>query len=268
MTSAHSDIIADRLDSDPYATCLVGSRFLREMSSARMGGEFWGITGGRDGIFFAGSNLIPVSGDAKAMRAFASLAMRRGRRSASLMGRSELVTTVWEALEPKWGPARAIRWNQPVLTCVQPPAVPPDARVGRANPHDLDLYYPAAVAMFTAEIGIDPRQGDGGRSYSAKLRDLLSRGHCFARIEDGRVIFKAEIGAMTATTALIQGVWVDPEWRGRGIGAAGMAAVVAAIQQGLGKVPCLYVNDFNSAARAAYSRVGFTQVASFTSVLF
>jgi predicted GNAT family acetyltransferase len=33
-------------------------------------------------------------------------------------------------------------------------------------------------------------------------------------------------------------------------------------------VVSLYVNDYNTAARRAYERVGFRQVGSFTSVLF
>jgi predicted GNAT family acetyltransferase len=33
-------------------------------------------------------------------------------------------------------------------------------------------------------------------------------------------------------------------------------------------VVTLYVNDFNAPARAAYHRVGFTQAATFCSVLF
>jgi predicted GNAT family acetyltransferase len=33
-------------------------------------------------------------------------------------------------------------------------------------------------------------------------------------------------------------------------------------------VVSLYVNDYNSAARAAYMRVGFAEVGSFMSVLF
>jgi predicted GNAT family acetyltransferase len=33
-------------------------------------------------------------------------------------------------------------------------------------------------------------------------------------------------------------------------------------------VVSLYVNDFNSPARAAYARVGFSQVGTYASVLF
>ncbi|MCU1653407.1 MAG: family N-acetyltransferase, partial [Pseudonocardia sp.] len=37
---------------------------------------------------------------------------------------------------------------------------------------------------------------------------------------------------------------------------------------GMGRVASLYVNGYNSPARAAYARVGFSQIASFATVLF
>jgi len=63
-------------------------------------------------------------------------------------------------------------------------------------------------------------------------------------------------------------VWVDPERRGEGLAAAGMAAVVREAQRSIAPVVSLYVNDFNIPARAAYRRVGFAQVGTFMSVLF
>ena len=52
-----------------------------------------------------------------------------------------------------------------------------------------------------------------------------------------------------------------PELRGRGLAAAGMAAVVTEALRNVAPVVSLYVNDFNAPARAAYRRVGFTETA-------
>jgi uncharacterized protein len=81
-------------------------------------------------------------------------------------------------------------------------------------------------------------------------------------------VFKAEIGAVSRTVCQIQGVWVDPTHRGRGIGTAGTAAVVEYARTAIAPVVSLYVNDYNAAARAAYARVGFREVGHFASVLF
>jgi predicted GNAT family acetyltransferase len=93
-------------------------------------------------------------------------------------------------------------------------------------------------------------------------------GRAFARIEDGRVIFKAEVGAATPQACQVQGVWVRPEFRGQGLAAPGMAAVVNEARRSVSPVVSLYVNDFNAPARAAYLRAGFREVGEFMSVLF
>jgi len=85
---------------------------------------------------------------------------------------------------------------------------------------------------------------------------------------DGRVIFKAELAIVTRRTAQVQGVWVDPEYRGRGLAAPAMSAVV---RDALGRVSptvSLYVNDYNTAARRVYARCGFVSAGSFATVLF
>jgi hypothetical protein len=68
--------------------------------------------------------------------------------------------------------------------------------------------------------------------------------------------------------ALIQGVWMHPRLRGRGLAAPAMASVVRSIQTDLRRMPSLYVNDFNIPARRTYERIGFRQVGKFASVLF
>ena len=66
----------------------------------------------------------------------------------------------------------------------------------------------------------------------------------------------------------MQGVWVAPERRGEGLGAAGMAAVVDHVLADLAPVVSLYVNDYNHAARRVYEQVGFRQTATFATVMF
>ena len=120
--------------------------------------------------------------------------------------------------------------------------------------------------MFIGEVGIDPRVGDGGRGYRRRVASLIAAGRAFARFEQGRVVFKAEIGSQSPAVGQIQGVWVHPEWRGHGVGTAGTAAVSAAVVQ-TGRIASLYVNGYNTVARAAYARVGFSEVGNFATVL-
>jgi len=61
---------------------------------------------------------------------------------------------------------------------------------------------------------------------------------------------------------------VAPAYRGRGLAAPGMAAVVEVIRRQYAPVASLYVNAYNTRALAAYRRVGFRQVGTFSTVLF
>jgi predicted GNAT family acetyltransferase len=149
-----------------------------------------------------------------------------------------------------------------------PPRVRPDPRVRAVRPDELDRYLPAAIAMFIEEVGIDPRLGDGGAGYRARVAELIAAGRAFARFDGGEVVFKAEIGAMSRAVGQIQGVWVHPDRRGEGLGAAGTAAVVRKLVEGLGRTASLYVNSYNTPARAVYDRIGFVQVGQYATVLF
>ena len=118
---------------------------------------------------------------------------------------------------------------------------------------------PAAAAMFTEEIGYPPYWGSGA-AYRQAVAGLVARGHTFVRVEDGQVVFKADVGSVGLGVAQIQGVWVAPAWRGQGLAAPAMAAVAEMVMADIAPVATLYVNDFNAPARATYRGVGFTEV--------
>lgn len=256
------------LDDDPVAACMVAARVeVAGLDPWRLGGELWTSGTRMDGLCFAGANLVPLRGDRSALKAFADRARRSGRSCSSIVGRSELVLPLWDDLATHWAPAREVRAEQPLMVLAGPPAVTPDPYVRPVRPAELDRYLPAAIAMFTEEVGVDPRAGDGGAGYRSRVSELVAAGRAFARFEGDEVVFKAEIGALSARVGQIQGVWVNPAYRGQGLGTAGTAAVVERLGL-MGRVSSLYVNGFNHPARRAYAKIGFTQIAKFATILF
>ncbi|MER6826848.1 GNAT family N-acetyltransferase [Streptosporangium sp. NPDC000563] len=265
------DEVLALLDTDPVGNVFVASRVRSVgLNPARLGGQMWGFgpRGGLTSICYAGANLVPVNAGTDAVHAFADRARKQGRRCSSIVGPADAVELLWERLEPHWGTARAIRWAQPVMVIAEPSPVPADPLVRRVRPDEFDILLPACVAMFTEEVGVSPEAGDGGALYRSRVAELIRIGRSYARIEGGRVVFKAEIGAVTPHACQIQGVWVHPDLRGRGHAVAGMAAVVKHALDYFAPVVSLYVNDYNAPARAAYRRAGFVEVGTFMSVLF
>jgi uncharacterized protein len=271
LDDRHLDEAVAILDSDPVSNVFVSSRVhVAGLDPGRLGAQMWGYH--RDGrltaLCYSGANLVPVAADAEASRHFADKARSQGRRCSSIVGPVGPVTQLWNALRPYWGPARAVRAAQPVMTTTTASPVAPDPAVRRVTMKDFDTLYPACVAMFTEEVGISPQIGDGGVLYRARVAELIRSGRAFARIEGGRVVFKAEIGAVTPQACQVQGVWVNPELRGRRYAVHGMATVVNEALRSVAPAVSLYVNDFNAPARATYRRVGLRDVNTFMSVMF
>ncbi len=255
------------LDEDPVAACMVASRVAEHgIEPSAIGGELWTRRRANESLCFAGANLIPLRGGLGDLNAFADKAMSSARRCSSLVGRAELVMPMWQRLEPVWGPARDVRAHQPLMALDSAPLCRADPMVRQVRMEELDAYLVAAIDMFIGEVGIDPRLGDGGRGYRRRVAGLIAAGRAWARFDRGEVVFKAEVGSQSPAVGQIQGVWVHPDQRGRGIGTAGTASVAAAVV-GTGRIASLYVNSFNTIARATYARIGFTEVASFATVL-
>lgn len=255
------------LDEDPVGACMVASRVAEHgVDPTAIGGEMWTRRYVGDSLCFAGANLIPLRGDVGDLFAFADKAMSTARRCSSLVGRAELVVPMWQRLESAWGPARDVREHQPLMALDGAPRCPVDPAVRPVRISELDAYLVAAIDMFIGEVGVDPRVGDGGRGYRRRVAGLIAAGRAWARFEHGQVVFKGEVGSQSPRVGQIQGIWVHPDWRGRGLGAAGTAAVAGAVVRS-GRTASLYVNGYNTVARAAYARIGFTEVGTFATVL-
>ncbi|WP_426566535.1 GNAT family N-acetyltransferase [Angustibacter sp. McL0619] len=265
--------ILDLCASDPVVNVMVAERVeLVGAEPVRLGGELWGMfeQGQLTCACWSGANLIPVGRCSEAaLDAFASRARRAGVPYSSMFGEAEPVLGLWARLQAAGWRARDVRACQPLFATDRVPEVEPDPLVHRAEPDDLVNVLPASVAMFTEEVGYSPMAADGGLSYRRRVADLLRQHRMFVRRDDqGSVMFKADLGSVSSSVAQVHGVWVDPRWRGQGIAAPAMAAVVLAALREDAATVSLYVNDYNERALAVYGKVGFTRVGTFATVLF
>lgn len=268
------DEVLTLCNRDPVANVFVAGR-VRQVGcdSRRLGGQLWGYyeRGRLTSACWAGANLVPVEVVPDSIEAFAARARRHGRRCSSIVGPADAVLGLWKHLEPYWGTAREVRAHQPLMVIDHDPLVPGDPGVRQTTRADLEALVPACIAMFTEEVGYSPVGGDGGALYRQRVTELVETGRSFARIDDDgttrRVVFKAELGAVSERVVQVQGVWVDPAMRGRRLASAGMASVVRIARNRTPYTVSLYVNDYNTPALAAYRRTGFRTVGSFATVL-
>lgn len=272
---------------DPVGSVLAAARVEAALvhGLARSGGRAWGFPahGPLTSVCWSGANLVPVvpSPEEEVLDAFAAKARAQGRRCSSIVGPAAAALGLWRRLEGDWGPARSLRTEQPSMVIQGEPLVDPDPAVRGSTGADLPDLLPACVRMFEEEVGYSPMTYSG-RAYEERVAMLVTERRSFlarSAEPDGRIVFKAEIGALTRDVAQIQGVWVDPRDRGTGRAAPGMAAVVLASRAGAStagvadgarspRIVSLYVNSFNDRALATYRRVGFEQVGTYATVLF
>ncbi len=259
------------LDRAPYAGVQVAEQIaLYGLAWWRTDARVFGYGPPREleSLCWLGNNLIPVAASPTAVAAFAELAGLNGRTSSSLVGSADAVLDLWTRLAPVWGRARDVRPCQPLLATADDPPVVPDPHVRLVREREVDALYPAAVAMYTEEVGIPPAFDGGDGAYRDRVADLVRTRRTYARFVDGRVVFKAELAAVTRHTAQVQGVWVAPEWRGRGLATHAIATVVRDTLRRVAPSVSLYVNDYNEPARRVYARCGFRRVGTFATVLF
>ena len=206
-------------------------------------------------------NILPLGFDEDGLDEVAEEFAGRRRTGSSIVGPADQVMGLWNRICKRWGPARDVRERQFSMVMDSDPDVVADPLVQPAGVGDVSLVFPASVAMYIEEVGYDPTSHGAGYAY--RVARLVRSQHTFIRkapLADGsgeRVVFKADVGALAGGVAQLQGVWVAPDLRGRGIATSGVAAVVKLVRERLAPTISLYVNDYNAAAIATYTRVGF-----------
>jgi len=143
---------------------------------------------------------------------------------------------------------------------------PPDEKGYQAGPEnlylcrpqlcDLDAAAPLQAAYEKEEVL--PKSAEFNPLASRiNLANIIMKEQILAAFIDGRIVGKAHINADSFTRYQIGGVFVHPEFRGKGIALRMMTEFTASlIAQGRGVT--LFVKKTNAAARRLYEKIGFT----------
>jgi uncharacterized protein len=253
------------LDRNLVRDVFIASRIIHDGALTSFGpSPLWGAFDDRQelrGLLHVGPNLVPAVDDDAACEALAPAAS--GLYLARMMvGERTTVELLWSRIGASYPAPREVRTRQYVYA-VDPGQLvhDPHARapgVARlATGGDEERVLRLSAAMYAEEMGENPlaRDPDG---YRRRVRMLTSRGWTYVYEVAGELWFKMDVGCASDRSAQIQGVYVPPELRGRGVGTVAMAACCALAFDRHPNLS-LYVNDFNAPAIALYERIGFRQ---------
>jgi predicted GNAT family acetyltransferase len=133
-----------------------------------------------------------------------------------------------------------------------------------ATMDELDLIVPAHAQIAYDESGIDPLLADP-EGFRKRCARRIEKGQSWVLVENGRLVFKAEVVTDTPETVYLEGIWVDPLERGKGIGSRCMSQLSRSFLMRSSSV-CVLVNEKFKSAQAFYKKAGFKFISHYDTI--
>lgn len=130
-----------------------------------------------------------------------------------------------------------------------------ESKLRLAHREDLESVLMINAALAFEESGINPLLQDG-QGMLVRTARRIDQGRVWVLVQDGRMIFKADIISETPQTLFIEGVYVQPKARRQGYGLRSMTQLARNLLSRVHSI-CLVVNEDNERARAFYQKAGF-----------
>ena len=215
------------------------------------------------GVALIGRYILFETRSDAAIEAFARLA-QDCRTAHMLLGEQDKVETFWSYYASS-GQAARLYCRELLLEHRSPIEVrqaAPGLRL--ANMDDLDLVVPAHAQTALDESGIDPLAGDR-EGFRRRCARRIEQGQTWVWVEDGRLMFKAEVLTDTPEVAYVEGVWVDPADRGKSVGLRCMSRLTEELLSRTRSV-CLLVNERFQAAQRFYTKAGYKVISHYDTI--
>jgi len=240
-----------------HTVAMVG--FIRDngIDSPLNRGKFYGCrnkTGELEGVALIGHAVLMETRTTRAIQSFAGIAHELGT-CHMIMGEQQQVEEFWDCYAKQGHVFRLacrellyeLRWPAEVKS--EMPGLRP------ATLDDLSLVMPVQAELAMQESGINPMEADP-KGFESRCRRRIEKGRTWVLVENGMLIFKAEVVADTPELAYLEGIWVNPLMRGQNYGVRCLSDVCYRLLRDKSSV-CLLVNVENGAAQAVYKRAGF-----------
>ncbi len=222
-------------------------------------GDFYGcrdLEGRLVGVALIGHATLFETRTRTALAAFAQVARTR-RDLHMIMAERGNAARFWKSYA---GAGQAIR-----LACREllyaldhaPTAVEVGGELRPATPDMLSLIAPVHARMAFEESGVNPLETDK-EGFLRRCARRIEAGQVYALVQDGRLVFKADVFASTPEAAYLEGVYVAPEARGRGYGLRSLSQLSRILLAHTRSIAVL-VNEKNAPARNLYERAGFAR---------
>jgi predicted GNAT family acetyltransferase len=252
-----NEVLAFLAERPRHTVCMTG--FIRDngLVSPHNRGTFYGCRNSEDrleGVALIGHATLIEARTSRAMREFGLVAQTH-TRSHMIMGEVEAVEEFWNYYADE---GQEMRRACRELLFELRHAMEVSGEIGemrRANLGDLDQIVPVQAAMAEFESGVNPFEADP-EGFRARCARRIEMGRVWVLEADGKLVFKADILADTPDVIYLEGVWVAPAERGKGIGRKCMRQLCRDLLT-RSKSVCLLVNEESERAQTFYRMCNF-----------
>ncbi len=220
-------------------------------------GDFYGCRNERgelEGVALIGHATLIEACSLSALRAFAEIA-QQCRTAYLILGEQDVIEHFWHYYSQDGHKSRLI-CRELLFAKTGPTAVLAEvASLRLATLDDLDLIVPVHARMSFEESGVDPLKRDP-EGFRLRCARRIERGRVWVLVNEGRLIFKADVVSDTPDGVYLEGIYVSPEERGKGYGARCLTQMCRNLLARTRAVGVL-VNETNVPAIRLYERAGF-----------
>ncbi len=222
-------------------------------------GKFYGFRTGDgklEGVALIGHTTLIEAFSDEALMAFAEKAKKSETKIHVMMSESNAIEDFWNHfadgdIKPKMVcTEKLFEMSFPVAVREHVPSL------RLAQESDLNEIAVAHAEVMVSECGINPLERDDVDKYFERIRRRIQQGRIWVVFENEKLVFKADIISQTADVSYLEGVYVNPEMRGKGIAANCLSQLSRTLLNEVKSV-CLLSNvDFKHAHRAFF-KAGF-----------
>jgi predicted GNAT family acetyltransferase len=252
-----NEVLTFLAERPTHTVCLAG--FIRDngLVSPHNRGTFYGCRNSEDrleGVALIGHATLIEARTSRAMREFGLVAQTH-TRTHMIMGEVDAVEQFWNYYADEGQEMR--RACRELLFEVRHSMDVSEetGEMRRANLGDLDQIVPVQAAMAEFESGINPCDVDP-EGFRARCARRIEMGRVWVLEQDGKLVFKADIQSDTPDVIYLEGVWVAPTERGKGIGRKCMRQLCRDLLT-RSKSVCLLVNEESERAHTFYRMCNF-----------
>jgi ribosomal protein S18 acetylase RimI-like enzyme len=256
--------------STPSLTNVIMAGFIRDntLVSSLNRGRFYSCCSERDepeGVALIGHTVLFEAFSERAVEAFAALT-RREKSAHLLMGEHNAVQRFWhyyadrEQSPRQICPVLFLRHHGPFNERRQVLGLRP------ATPDDLKQVVRAQAGMVLETSGVDPLKKDPIGFRERYLR-RIEKQRVWVLMKNGRLVFKLDVIADTPQAAYIEGVYVNPRERGKGLGRRCLTEVGSILLERSNAL-YLFVENENTRTMSFYLRLGFNVAGQYDLLYF